>query len=481
MKIVHAAGELFPYIKTGGLADVVGATTRTLAEYGHEVAVFLPGYRSILDHPDMVNAKRLCSFGVDMGSDIQKGEVLSLNIRKNLTLHLVCRDEYFDRSYPYGRPDRDYDDNAERFIFFSKAVVEVLIRTSLKPDIVHCHDWQAALVPILVRIEERRRASAIAGKTVFTIHNLAFQGIFPRKVFGLTNLPDELLSMDGLEFYGQVNLLKGGILFSDSLTTVSPTYAREILTPEFGCGMDGVLALRSEDLVSILNGIDYEVWNPETDPYLPATYSVSNLKGKNACRRALLLKCGMDEGYTGPVFGIISRFTQQKGIDILLETKDFFSGDRARLILLGNGSTEYRRRSVEFAKANDGVVYLGPRHDEAVSHLIEAGSDFFLMPSVFEPCGLNQMYSQRYGTIPLVSRVGGLADTVVDIGEFPDEGTGIQFPPSDPEAFRKALERAVTLFEDKKKMAGVIERAMKKDFSWKTAARAYEKLYTEIL
>ncbi len=481
MRIVHATGELFPYIKTGGLADVVGAVTNALAGYGHEVAAFLPGYRPVLEHPELAGAEKVFSFGVDMGSDFLKGEIRSVKLSKNLTVYLVCRDEYFDRRYPYGPPDRDYEDNAERFIFFSKAVVEVLVRTGFKPDIVHCHDWQTALIPLMLRIEERRRAVAIAGKTVFTIHNLAFQGIYPHKVFELTNLPVELLNIDGLEFYGQVNLLKGGILFSDQLTTVSPTYAREILTPEFGCGLEGLLSMRSDELVSVLNGIDQDVWDPQTDSHLPANYSNSDLKGKETCRRALLRECGFDERFTGPVFAMICRFTEQKGMGVLLEAGDFFAGGESLLILLGSGQEYYERKFTEFATRNSKSVYLGLKHDEGMSHLIEAGSDFFLMPSIFEPCGLNQMYSQRYGTVPVVSRVGGLADTVIDIDESPGKGTGIHFSPGDSGELRKAMKRATALFADKKRLGEIRQRGMKTDFGWKTAARAYESLYREII
>ena len=481
MKIVHATGELYPYVKTGGLADAVGATVEALAGYGHQVAVFLPGYRAVLDSPELTDAERLFSFGVEMGPDLFQGEVRICRPRKNLTLYLVCRDEYFDRRFPYGRPDRDYEDNAERFIFFSKAVVEALVRLGLKPDVVHCHDWQAALIPVLLRIEERRRAVAIAGKTLLTIHNLAFQGVFPRKTFALTNLPDELLQVDGLEFYGQVNLLKGGILFSDCLTTVSPTYAREILTPKFGCGLEGVLALRADDLVSVLNGIDTSIWNPEKDPHLPASYSASKPEGKRVCRRALLRASGFDESFEGPVFGLICRFTEQKGVHLIPETADFFQGDRARLVILGSGAPEYEDIIRELVELRPEAVHASFLQDESLSHLIEAGSDFFLMPSIFEPCGLNQMYSQHYGTVPVVSRVGGLADTVVDLDDPSGLGTGIYFEPDSAEALLAALERAQTLYRDSKRMRATMLRGMKTDFSWNTAVRRYESLYREIL
>ncbi len=481
MKIVHATGELFPYVKTGGLADAAGSIVETLAEYGHHVAVFLPGYRTVLEHPDASAATSVMSIGVELGDEFLSGEILAIKPRPNLTVYLVRRDEYFDRRHPYGRPGRDYDDNAQRFVFFGKAVVESVIRLGLKPDVVHCHDWQAALIPLFLRIEERRRALAVAGKTVLTIHNLAFQGIFPRKTFALTGLPDELLGMDGLEYYGQINMLKGGILFADRLTTVSHTYAREILTPEFGCGLEGVLQLRSDDLVSVLNGINPHVWNPATDRHLPENYTAADRAGKKACRRALLRECGFGEDFAGPILGMICRFTEQKGIHLLPGTGDFFQGDRARLVVLGSGAPEYERVVREWAAERPEAVHVAFGLDEVRSHLIEAGCDFFLMPSIFEPCGLNQMYSQRYGTVPVVSRVGGLADTVTDVDAEPGQGTGIHFEPDDVDALRGALERAETLYRDRKTLNTVISRCMKKDFSWRTAVRAYESLYREII
>ncbi len=481
MKIAHATGELYPYVKTGGLADAAGAIVESLADHGHEVSVFLPAYRAVMEAPELPEPEKLLSFGVEMGDAFLRGEILVCRPRKNLTLYLIGRDEYFDRQFPYGRPDRDYEDNAERFIFFAKAVVEAHIRLGLKPDVVHCHDWQTALIPILLRIEERRRALAIAGKTVLTIHNLAFQGVFPRKTFDLTNLPEELLHIDGLEFYGQINLLKGGILFADRLTTVSPTYAREILTPEFGCGLEGVLRLRADDLVSVLNGIDTSVWNPEKDKHLPAQYSAGNLDGKLLCRKALLRASGFDESFAGPVFGMICRFTEQKGILLVPHTAEFFQGDRARLVILGSGAPEYEQGIRMLAERRPDAVHASFLLDESLSHLIEAGSDFFLMPSIFEPCGLNQMYSQHYGTVPVVSRVGGLADTVVDIDESPGRGTGIHFLPNSVESLLDALERAETLYRDAPEMRAIILRGMKADFSWSAAVRHYENLYRDIL
>ncbi len=480
MRIVHAASELFPFIKTGGLADAVGALGASLGEMGHEVALFLPGYRAVLEHPEVAGATRIHSLGIEMGDRFLQGEVLCKKLGGNRTLYLICRDEFFDRRSPYGTGSRDYEDNGERFIFFSKAIVEVLEQIRFKADIVHCHDWQTALVPLLLRMEERERGTFLAGKTIFTIHNLAFQGIYPMRLFGLTNLPDEFRGIDGLEYYGQINFLKAGILFADRISTVSPSYCKEILTPRFGCGLEGVLATRKEDLFCQVNGIDYEVWNPETDKYLPAKFSAKDLRGKAVCQRELLARLNLKPKGKGPVFGMVCRFTEQKGILLLRDAMEVLMGRDCRLAILGGGSAEYEQWARELAETFRGRVSVSVGMDEGLSHLIEAGSDFFLMPSIFEPCGLNQMYSMRYGTLPLASRVGGLADTIVDLDENPEEGTGFLFPPT-VEGLRGGIRRAYALYEDKPRMKKAIGRAMSRDFSWPKAAAGYLQLYESAL
>jgi starch synthase len=311
---------------------------------------------------------------------------------------------------------------------------------------------------------------------VFTIHNIAFQGIFPMRSFSLTNLPDELLGIDGLEYYGQINLMKGGILFADRVTTVSPRYAQEIQTPEFGRGLEGVVGTRADDLVGLVNGIDTRVWNPAKDRLLPERYSAGDLAGKSVCRAALLKKMGMDEGFKGPVFGMICRLTEQKGLDLLLTVKDFFIEQDCRLIVLGTGEKQFEDALRDLAQAHPKTIALSVKHDEETSHMIEAGADFFLMPSRFEPCGLNQMYSQAYGTIPVVTRLGGFVDTVIDIDEHPAEGTGIMFAPSAGD-FVQALNRALQLHGQPERLGEIIRRAMGRDFSWENAATAYEQLY----
>jgi len=480
MKIVQAASELFPYIKTGGLADAVGALAGTMAERGHEVAIFLPGYRAVVDHPLASAAKRTLGLRIEMGDTFMTGEVRSFSPKKNLTVHLVCREEFFDRRNPYGTSERDYEDNHHRFIFFCKGVVETMRFLELSADVVHGHDWQCGLLPLLLRHAEQRYGVTLAMKTVFTIHNIAFQGVFPMRSFYRTNLPEELMGIDGVEFYGQMSMMKAGILFSDRVTTVSPRYAREIQTSEFGCGLDGVIAMRADDIVGLINGIDEAVWNPATDTLIPGNYTADNLAGKEACRADLLKRSGFEPTFNGPVFGMVCRLTEQKGVDLILENTEFFKTNNVRLIVLGTGAKELETGLRELAAAAPGKVSISARLDEGMSHLIEAGSDFFLMPSRFEPCGLNQMYSQAYGTIPLVTRVGGLADTVVDIDQFPTTGTGILFFPS-AEGVVAGLGRALTLFADKTQLRETQIRGMRTDFGWTKTGQAYEDLYDDAI
>lgn len=478
MNIVHAASELFPFMKTGGLSDAVGGLTRALAQAGHDVAVFVPGYRSALEHHEADGAESIHRLQIELGNQFMQAELLRLRLSPRLTVYFVVRDEFFDRRGAYGTGERDYDDNAERFIFFSKAVAEAMRLIDLKADVLHAHDWQTALLPLHLRQLERLHDTTLAVQTVFTVHNLAFQGTFPMSVFGLTNLPEEFRSVDGLEFFGQVNLLKAGLLFADRVTTVSPTYAKEIQTPEFGCGLEGVVGTRAADLVGLLNGIDNSVWNPGTDLLLPARYSAADVTGKAKCRRALLKKCGFDPESPAPIYGMICRLTEQKGIDLLLGASGFFAKEDCRLVVVGMGQNHYEEALQELARANPKHVALARVLDEPMTHLVEAGADFFLMPSVFEPCGLNQMYSQCYGTIPLCSRVGGLLDTVIDLEDHPDAGTGLLFTPS-AQGLGWALERSQVLFRDKPHMDEAIRRGMGRDFSWTAAAKQYEQLYRE--
>jgi starch synthase len=481
MKIVHVASELFPYVKTGGLADAVGSLCATLAAHGHEVSVFIPGYRAVVDHRDALNAEKVMTLKIEMGDTFMSGDVRMFSPRTNLKVYLICREEFFDRKGPYGNGERDYEDNHHRYIFFCKGVVETLRLTNIQADIVHAHDWQAALMPLFLRYAERRNGVTLTLKTIFTIHNIAFQGVYPMRSFYRTNLPEELMGIDGVEFYGQMSFMKGGLLFSDRVTTVSPRYAREIQTAEFGCGLDGVVATRAEDIVGLINGLDTAVWNPVSDEHLPARYSAGNLAGKAVCRAELLKKMKLDSAAaTIPVFGMVCRLTEQKGVQLVLANRDFFLKNDCRLVILGAGDKRLEQGVRELAQSAPGKIALASKLDEALSHLVEAGSDFFAMPSLFEPCGLNQMYSQAYGTVPLVSRVGGLVDTVTDIDAHPADGTGISFPPT-AAGLENGLNRALRLFADKPAYAAVQSRGMARDFSWQRAALGYEQLYESSL
>ena len=480
MKIVHAASELYPYMKTGGLADAVAAMAGALADHAHEVSVFLPGYRAVIEHPDAAGAERKLRLKIEMGDQFLSGDVRVFSPRKNLMVYLICREEFYDRRAPYGNGERDYEDNSDRFVFFCKGVIETLRLADVQADVVHCHDWQAALLPLLLREAERRHRVTLALKTVFTIHNIAYQGLFPATTFARTNLPDELYHIDGLEYYSQVNYMKGGILFADRVTTVSPRYAREIQTPEFGCGLDGVAQTRAEDIVGLLNGVDTSIWNPTVDALLPARYSRADLSGKAACRAELMKRCGFSADFKGPVFGMICRFAEQKGVDLVLANRDFFLTRECRFVVLGTGDKRMEAEMRALTAEAPGKVSLAAKLDEGMSHLIEAGCDFFVMPSLFEPCGLNQMYSQVYGTVPIVSRVGGLVDTVTDADEFPASGTGLMCEPN-AASLRDALERALVLYRDPARYAAVQQRGMSRDFSWEVAAAGYETLYREAL
>ncbi len=480
MKIVHVSSEQHPFIKTGGLADVVESLSRHTAKQGHEVISFLPLYRTIRESEWFAKAQRRHSIFIQLGDEAYEGEVYRLKLGRRLELYLIGRDEFFDRSYPYGTKARDYSDNDARFIFYCKAVVDTLIRENIHADILHCHDWQSALVPIFARVEEAYKGLQVGMRSLLTIHNLAFQGVFPDRAFDLTNLPSAFFSIDGLEYYGQVNFLKCGILFADGVTTVSPNYAREILLPEFGCGLEGVLQQRQNELHAILNGIDINAWNPKTDIHIPANYTVRNLDRKRENKEALLKKVNLPKKPGAPLYGLVSRLTDQKGIDFILKQGKFWAKKNVQFVALGKGDAKLEQGLKRLGKKLPDKVHACFDHDEALSHLIQAGADFFLIPSRFEPCGLNQMYSQRYGTLPLVSRVGGLADTVVDALENPQSGTGIVFSP-DEKGLGKGLEQSFELYADTKRYRKIQRNAMARDFSWKLSARDYENLYTELM
>ncbi len=481
MNVVHVAREVFPYITTGGLADVVGALARELARRDHEVTVFLPGYREVLEHPELTGrVKRSHRLRIEMGDMFMTGDVREFSPEKNLKIYLICREEFFDRKLPYGNGERDYEDNHHRFIFFCKAVVDVMRRREIMADVLHTHDWPTGLLPLLVRVDEQRKAITLAERTVHTIHNLAFQGLFPLSSFYRTNLPDELMGVDGVEYYGQASMMKAGLQFADRITTVSPNYAKEIQTPDFGCGLDGVVQLRADDLVGMINGIDTAIWKPQDDPLIPGHYSADDRGGKKLCRAELLKTHGFDPMFKGAVFGMVCRLTEQKGVHLLQANEELIAASNLRMIVIGTGDVNLEEKMRGLASRLPNKVAYLPAVSEPASHLVEAGSDFFLMPSLFEPCGLNQMYSQVYGTIPVATRVGGLIDTVEDAADDGSVGTGI-LTEATVEGVHSGLSRALDLWANRKAYQAVQARGMGKEFGWSTAVNAYETYYDEIV
>jgi starch synthase len=475
MKILLAGSELTPFARTGGLGDVLEALPAALSTRGHEVSVVLPCYRGLAEHKKLSPRATGVKIGVQLGSQRLEAEILEGKTPQGVQVFLIRRDEYYDRAGLYGEEGHDYGDNAERFIFFSKAIVELARRITPPPDLIHVNDWQTALVPVLLR--ERK----LPVRSVLTIHNLAYQGSFWGIDFGLTNLPGEYFSPRGVEFYGQLNLLKSGIVFADAVTTVSERYAREIQTPEYGCGLDAVIRESLGKLSGILNGADYEIWNPANDRLLPKKYKPSNMAGKKACRDALLKKCGLAPDPAGPVFGMVTRLAEQKGLDVLLPLLDRLLSDDVRLVILGEGDTAYERELIIASKRHLERFFYEKGMREELSHLVLAGADITLLPSHFEPAGLTAMYALKYGALPIARATGGLHQILEDYDPSSDSGTGFLFYDYTPAALWDTIVRARRHFHDAESWNRLVHRAMEADFSWSRAVEKYEMIYRRVL
>jgi len=479
MKIFFAASEMTPYAKTGGLGDVVGALPRALCQLGHEVTCCLPFYRAAQEVARDARPIGL-TLQIPLGSRTVTGDVLELKQPDGVRVLFVRRDEFFDRSELYYTGVRDYEDNAERFLFFSKAVVELLGYTRFQADIVHCHDWPTAFVPVQMAYRAGTRGAEFPAKSVFTIHNIAYQGMFWSLDFPLTNLPGEFFTPESLEFYEQMNLMKGGILFSDAVTTVSRTYAKEIQATDGGFGLDTVLASRADDVQGIVNGVDYTQWDPATDAHLRRRYTPEDLSGKRACRADLLAKLGLEAGEGEPVAAFVSRLTEQKGVDVLLGAVEELVESGVTAIILGKGERKYEELLTGMAEEFPRRVAVKIAHDEELSHQIQGGADMLLMPSHFEPCGLTHLYALKYGTIPVVRATGGLEDTVQQYNSRSEQGTGFKFAPYTATALVEAVQRAILLHKEPRKWQKLMRNAMARDFSWRASAQEYEKLYAAL-
>ena len=476
MKILLASSEVHPYSKTGGLADMVGSLSRALAAAGNQVGVVTPLYHGIRERfPEL--QKLDWHMDLPLGPDRVQAEVWTLEPASGLTIYFIHQPHFYDRHSLYQDNGADYPDNAERFIFFSKAVVHLARYLPWQPGVVHVNDWQTALVPLLMLHLKLQEGWGTMPRTCLTIHNLAYQGIFPAAKYALTNLPPDYFNLNGVEFFKNMNCLKAGIVYSDAITTVSPRYAREITTPELGCMLDDQLRKRQNSLFGILNGVDYEEWNTTANPFLPHQYSARNLSGKTDNKLELQKELGLPPEPDAPLFGNITRLADQKGVDIQLGALEEMLSADMQFVLLGSGWHRYERAYRELMARHPSKVSVRIGFNQGLSHRIEAGSDFFLMPSRFEPCGLNQMYSLRYGTIPLVRITGGLDDSVVDISEDQDKADGIKFAEYSSRALARSMRKALVLYGEPKLLRHYQRNAMQADFSWAQAVRRYLEVY----
>ena len=482
LRILMMASEAAPFAKTGGLADVVGALPRALAGLGHDVRVLMPKYRGVEAHagPFRLVAGDL---RVPLGDRTVEGALYEARDRGGVTVYFLEQHHYYDREGLYGTADGDYWDNCERFIFFCRGGLEAVAALGAagwRPQVIHANDWETGLVPVYLQTEYRDHPVLGSLATLFTIHNIAYQGVFWHYDMPMTGLGWDLFTPAGIEFYGRLNFLKGGLVFSDLLTTVSRTYAREIRTAAFGNGLEGVLEERSRDLHGVINGIDYELWNPETDAALAKRYGAGDLQGRAICRTALREEMGLAAG-SGLIVGMVTRLAGQKGLDLTLDALPGILATGAQLVLLGSGEAPLEEAFTAAAAAHPGRVAVRIGYDDELARRIYGGADAFLMPSRYEPCGLGQLIALRYGAVPIVRRTGGLADTVREVDPRRRTGTGFLFDAFAAEPLVEAVGRAAAARRDPALWSAIVRNAMAEDFSWDASAREYVTLYRKAL
>jgi starch synthase len=481
LRVVVVASEVVPFAKTGGLADVTGALAVALGHQGHQVSVIMPRY-PVIEHAVRSLEKVHDALVVPMGPGVEYGAVWRAKLAPKIPVYFIEHQQYFNRDALYTGAEGDYPDNAQRFAFFAKAALEACRALNLKPDVLHCHDWQSALIPAYLKSTLHDDPDFASIGSLMTIHDLAYQGLFPPEVMEFLQLPPQTYSPEGIEFYGRVNYLKAGIVYADLVSTVSRRYSQEIQTPAFGFGLDGILRYRGQDVYGILNGIDDREWNPARDRLIAARYTAADLAGKRLCKQALVGAFGLAaERMNAPLVGMISRLVDQKGFELLENAIHRLLALDLGLVILGTGEARYEEflRSISERYAGQVGVRIG--FDNSLAHKIEAGCDIFLMPSRFEPCGLNQMYSLRYGTIPVVHGTGGLDDSIESYDPESAEGNGFKFESYDAEALLASLQQAVALYHDREAWERLMRRGMQMDFSWASPARAYGDLYAKAL
>ncbi len=464
LKILMCSSEVVPFAKTGGLADVAGSLPLFLDKLGVDIRIVMPKYRCV----KVTSDETIIRENIDP---------VGKNISNGVKAYFIKNDDFFNRDNLYNDQYGDYPDNLERFSFFCKEILKLIKEKNFIPDIIHCNDWQTALVPIYLKILYKDDPILRNIKTIFTIHNLAYQGIFAKEKLPKTGLSWDLFTIDGIEFYDKINLMKGALLFSDLITTVSPTYSRQIQTKEYGCGLDGVLSRRSKDLCGIINGIDYKEWNASIDPVIVKNYSIRKVNNKTINKLSLQNQTGLKENRNIPLFGIISRLTEQKGIDLLSDSIDQLCEMGLQIVILGTGEEKYHQILKNLAVKYPRQISINIKYDAEFAKKIYAGCDFFLMPSRFEPCGLGQLISLRYATIPIVRHTGGLADTVTEFNKKTFHGNGFVFYEYSSEDFITAVKRAIEVYSNKKLFKRLIKNAFECDFSWEKSANKYLELY----
>jgi starch synthase len=476
MRILLASSEVHPYSKTGGLADMVGSLAKTLARAGHRVGVVTPLYAGIRERfPELKQLDLPLDF--PLGPRRVRGETWGLEPIDGLTVYFVDQPAFYQRGGLYQEEGVDYPDNAERFIYFSKAAAHLALHLDWQPEVLHLHDWQASPAALLIHHQRKLTGQGTTPGICLTIHNLAYQGLFPAVQYALTNLPRDYFTSAGVEFYGQLGCLKTGIVYADVITTVSPRYAREITTEELGCGLDGLLRQRNSSLVGILNGVDYDEWNTINNPYLKHPYSSADLSGKTADKLELQKEFGLPVDASLPLFGGIGRLAEQKGVEIMLGALEEMLTTNMQFVAVGSGAPAFQRAYQDLARRYPSQVAVRIGFDEGLSHRIEGGCDFFIMPSRFEPCGLNQMYGLRYGTIPIVRITGGLDDTVIDVREDAEKANGIKFIEYSATALAKGIRKALVLFEQPELLRHFRLNGMAADFSWDRTVTQYVQAY----
>ena len=487
LSILFVSSEVVPFAKTGGLADVSGALPQMIREMGHDIRIIMPKFAAVSDRRFKIHdIKRLTDMPVPVGKKTLLGSVKSsflTNIKTKVQVYFLSNDELYNRADLYVDPKTKdgWPDNDERFIFFCRGVIETILRLGWKPDILHLNDWQTGLIAAMVKTEYAKEPLFKSTKIIFTVHNAAYQGVFPKESFEKTGLPASTFKMDGLEFHGKANFLKAGLVYSDVITTVSETYAKEVRSSEeYGFGLEGVFKKRAKHTFGLLNGMDTAIWNPATDTMIPKQFTSEDLSGKLECKKALCERFKLPFHENVPVIGIVSRLADQKGFDLLQEKMADLLDQNIQLVVLGTGEKRYEEFFTKTAKKHAKKLGVQIGFDEELAHLIEAGSDMFLMPSKYEPCGLNQMYSLQYGTLPIVRATGGLADTVVDLDEKPKTGNGFVFTAYSAEDMVKAVKRAVAAFQNKPVWTAAMQRAMQSDFSWSSSANRYIELYKSL-